>query len=189
MRAIPAAVVLFCSAVLGAGLSACGDNAAFAEPRIVADTVTLAVPVEGSVLPSAIDLVREVPPFTFRRFPEQVADAQQWDLALRRSGAGLALRPLAVPGGGVRGTGIAAATTDYDQLSRAPRGTAAYAYETIAITQGATYVARSRQYAAGPGAACSKYAKLKVLALDAAAGTARIAVAVNENCEDERLTS
>jgi DNA-binding transcriptional LysR family regulator len=184
VRSIPAALVLL-SAV---ALAACGDSSTAVEARIVSDTVTLAVPSAEASEPSAIDLVRDQPPFTFRRFPERLGDAQQWDLALRRADAGLALRPYSIPGAALRGTGIAVASTDYDRLDRAPRGTAAYRFSTTPIALGTTYVVRSRQYAPGPGAVCTKYGKLKVVALDAAAGTARIAVSVNENCEDERLT-
>lgn len=187
MRAIPAFLSLLALAALGAGVTACDDNSLLSEPRIVSDTVALAVPVAGGAVASAIDLVRLAPPFSFRRFPEQFSDAQQWDVALRRTEGGLALRPFSVPGAGLRGAGIAVASADFDQLSRAPRGTAQYRFETTPIAAGATYVLRSRQYGGQAGGVCVKYAKLKVVEMDAAAGTARFAVAVNENCEDERL--
>lgn len=186
MRSIPA-FVLLSAVALGAALPACNDSSTMVEARIVSDTVTLAVPSAEGTEPSAIDLVREQPPFTFRRFPERIGDAQQWDLALRRTDAGLALRPFSIPGATLRGAGIAVASADYDELERAPRGTAAYRFETTPITLGTTYVARSRQYSPGGGAVCTKYGKLKVVALDVAAGTARFAVSINENCEDERL--
>jgi hypothetical protein len=188
VRAISAAVILVSTLALGAGLSACENNSAFTGPRIISDTVTIAIPSETSTLASAIDLARLVPPFAFERFPERLTDAQQWDFALRRAAGTLILRPFTVVGGGLRGAGIATSATEYERIRRAPRSTTAYGYEPITLTAGTTYVARSRQFSAGAGIPCVKYGKLKVLDLDAALGTATLAVTVNDVCDDDRLT-
>jgi hypothetical protein len=190
VRAIPATVLLLSLGAAGAALAACGDNPGFAEPRIFSDTVTIALPEEGAAHGSAIDLVRERPPFTMVRRPELAEDAQQWDFALRRTEAGaLALRPYTAPGSQLRGAGIAESSVDFDRLTRAPREVGAYRYETTEIAQGATYLLRSRQYGGGAGFLCVKFGRARVLEVDAAAGTARLVVAVNENCDDERLVS
>ena len=184
VRVIPAAAVLLSLAAAAAGLSGCDDNSMFAEARIITDTVTIAVPGSPSGLHSALDLVREAPPFALLRRPERTEDAQQWDLALRRVEGGLALRPYSAPGSGLRGAGLAPAGTDFDRLERAPRGIPPYQYEQLAISEGASYVFRSRIYGGG----CTKYAKGRILETDLEAGTARMVIAINENCEDERLT-
>jgi hypothetical protein len=186
VRAIPAAVLPIAALALGTALSAC-DGEPLLSPQIVSDTVTIAVPDAPSGLASAIDLVRIAPPYTLRRRPEQLQDSQQWDFALRRTDGGLALRPI-VPVGGGRGAGLARSGTDWDALTSAPRPVQAYLFETVPLEEGATFVARSRQYG-GSGMACVKFAKLQVLALDVVAGTAHLRVVVNENCEDERLTA
>lgn len=179
MRAIPAAVLLLLAL---APLAACGDATGL-ELSLASDTVTVAVPDAPSGEATAIDLVRTAPPFTLLRRPERVEDAEQWDFALRRSGGTLALRPYDPLSPALRGAGIAVATRDYDQLDRAPRGTGPYGTETIELTEGTTYVARSRQYGGG----CANYAKFKVVDLDVAAGTVELAVTLNDRCEDDRL--
>lgn len=184
MRAIPAVVLLLPFLALGPALAGCGDSTGVRR-IVLSDTLTLGVPGAPGNPATAIDLVRIAPPFSLLRRPELVVDAQQWDFALRATeGGGFALRPYAPTGGGGRGAGIAPSATDYDRLNAAPRGTSPYQYTTLPIAEGATYVARSRQYGGG----CAKYAKMKVVALDAAAGTARIALTLNDGCEDERLT-
>jgi hypothetical protein len=183
VRAIPAVVVLLPFLALGPALAACGDSTGV-ERLILSDTLTVGVPGAAGNPASAIDLVRIAPPYTLLRRPEQIVDAQQWDFALRESGGGFALRPYAPEGGGLQNAGIARSSTDYDQLDNAPRGTGPYTYEAVAIAEGATYAVRSRQYGGG----CAKYGKLKVVELDAAEGTARIALTLNDGCEDERLT-
>jgi hypothetical protein len=183
LRAIPAAVLSIGVLAFGSALAAC-DGGPLLAPQIVSDTVTISVPDTPTGLASALDLVRVAPPFTIRRRPELSADAEQWDFALRSVDGGLALRPI-TPLSGFRGAGIAVSAVPFDQLTTAPRGVPPYRFETTALVQGATYVARSRQY----GGACVKYAKIEVVTLDVAAGTAHLRMAINENCEDERLTA
>ncbi|MBW3572823.1 MAG: hypothetical protein KY467_17140 [Gemmatimonadetes bacterium] len=175
--------VLFASSGL---LGACGDDPLFPEVRLSVDTVTLTVP--GGTAPSAIDLVRIQPPFTILRRPELVQDAGEWDVALRATEAGgLVLRPFGQPGSPLRGAGLLATTRDYDSIDEAPRTVSAYLGDPVPATVGAVYFIRSRQYPAGGGGLCVNYAKAKVLAVDAAAGTAQLALTINDNCDDERL--
>lgn len=166
-------------------LSACEDNGFLADVLLSTDTVTIGLP--GGPLASALDLVRETGTSPLLRRPETLADAQSWDLALRRTeGGGLALRPYEATGTGLRGASIAIADRDYDRAEKAPRPIGAYSSATMPLSAGATYYVRTRQFT-GFGV-CHKFAKIKAVALDVAAGTATIAVVINENCDDERLT-
>lgn len=166
-------------------LGACGDDPLFPDVALSTDTVTLTVP--GSAAPSAIDLVRIQPPFTVLRNPELVRDAGEWDVTLRRTPQGtLELRPYDQPGSPYRGAGILPTDEDFDRIDEAPRATGAYSGESVAVTPNSVYYLRSRQYPSQAGL-CVNYAKAKVLAVDAAAGTARVVLVINDNCDDERL--
>lgn len=166
-------------------LAACGDDPLFPDVQISSDTVTLTVP--GTSAPSAVDLVRIQAPFTLLRNPELVRDAGEWDITLRRTeSGGLVFRPFDQPGSPLRGAGITTTTADYDRIDEAPRSTGAYSGDPVAVTLNGVYLLRSRQYPSTAGL-CVNYAKLKVLAVDAAAGTAQVAIAINDNCDDERL--
>ncbi|HEY0015870.1 MAG TPA: hypothetical protein VGC13_06105 [Longimicrobium sp.] len=173
---------LFASSAL---LGACGDDPLFPDVALTTDTVTLTVP--GAEAASALDLVRIQPPFVLLRRPELVRDAGEWDIALRRTGAGLTLRPYDAPGSPYRGAGLVVATQDYDRIREAPRATSAYAADPLAVSANSVYFFRSRQYPTSTGSLCVKFAKARILAMDAAAGTARVALVINDNCEDERL--
>jgi hypothetical protein len=179
--AVLVSLVFASSALLGA----CGDDPLFPEVVLSVDTVTLTVP--GADMPSALDLVQAQPPFTLLRRPELLRDAGEWDIALRRGESGLLLRPYTAPAASLRGAGIAPATEDYDRIREAPRATNAYADDPVAAGVGSTFFFRSRQYPTQAGTLCVNYAKAKVLAVDLAAGTARLALTQNENCDDERL--
>ena len=185
MRFARFAVLLSLLFASGALLGACGDDPLFPDVALTTDTVTLTVP--GAELPSALDLVRIQAPFSLLRRPELVRDAGEWDIALRRSDGGLVLRPYEAPGSPYRGAGVAAAPEDYDRIDEAPRSTGAYSATSIPATPGGVYFMRSRQYPNSNGTLCVNYAKAKLLALDAAAGTAQVAIVLNDNCDDERL--
>ncbi len=178
------AVLLSIAFASPALLGACGDDGLGIDVSLTVDTVTLTVP--GADQPSALDLVQAQPPFLLLRRPELVRDAQEWDIALRRTATGLQLRPQEIVASQLRGAGIAPANQDYDAITEAPRATNAYADDPVAATAGATYFFRSRQYPV-QAVLCVNYTKAKVLAVDVAAGTARMALTRNRNCDDERL--
>jgi hypothetical protein len=175
-------MTLFASTAL---LGACGDDPLFPDVALTTDTVTLTVP--GAQAPSALDLIRIQPPFALLRHPELVRDAGEWDIALRRGETGLVLRPYDAPGSPYRGAGLTRAEGDYDGITEAPRATSAYASTPLAAAQGNVFFFRSRQYPSQGGALCFNFAKARILELNAAAGTARVALVINDNCEDERL--
>lgn len=165
-------------------LSACDDNGFLAELVLSPDTAVVGLP--GSSTGSAIDIVRPTAGAQLIRNPERLEDAEQWDVALRRTDAGLVLRPFQPVGSQLRGAGIAVADRAFEQIDEAPRGDGAYGRDPIPVTANGVYFIRSRQFSS-TGIVCVKYAKLKVLALDVAAGTVRFATVINEGCDDERL--
>lgn len=165
-------------------LAACDDDPLFGEVSLTTDTVTISVP--GTSVASAVDLARVQSPYTLLRRPELVQDASEWDVALRRSGAGLVLLPYREIGSPYRGAGIAPTSTDFDRIDEAPRATTAYDDEAVAVAVNNVYYLRSRQYPTSSGL-CVNYAKAKIMAVDAAAGTAQVALTINQNCDDERL--
>jgi hypothetical protein len=181
-------LALFASLVAVAPLLTACENDGFLQDAIVlTDTVVLGLP--GSDRGSALDLVRASANATLVRRPERLQDAEQWDIALRRTEAGaLVLRPYDALGTGARGAGIAVAERAFEAIDEAPRGNAAYSQEDVPATLNATYFFRSRQFAGALSGSCVKYAKAKIIEVDAALNRVRFALAINENCDDERLT-
>ncbi|HEX2078732.1 MAG TPA: hypothetical protein VHG08_13510 [Longimicrobium sp.] len=185
MRFVRLYLLLASLFVSSAALGACGDDPLFPDVLLVVDTVTLTVP--GADRASALDLARVQPPYTLLRRPELVRDASAWDFALRRTEAGLALRPYDAPGSPYRGAGIAVASEDFDRINEAPRANNRYSQEMAPVAAGTVWYMRSRQFPSNTGGICLKYAKAKALEVDAAAGTVKMVVALNDNCDDERL--
>ena len=165
-------------------LTACEDNGFLADLVLTPDTVTIGLP--GSAEGSALDLIRATAGARLVRNPERVEDAEQWDVSLRRTSAGLVLRPFDPVGSPLAGAGLAVASGDFDAIDEAPRGNANYSSEDMPLALNGVYFVRSRQFSGG-SIACVKYAKLKVLELNATAGTVRFAAVINEGCDDERL--
>jgi hypothetical protein len=149
------------------------------------DTAVVGLP-GGNAEGSAIDIVRAGGDFDLVRRPELLTDAEQWDLALRSTPDGLVFRPFAPVASQFRGAGIAVATRAFDAVDEAPRGTSSYSTDPVPVTLNGVYLLRSRQFTSG-SVLCVKYAKLQVVAIDQAASTVRVAVVINEGCDDERL--
>lgn len=165
-------------------LTACEDDSFLAELVLTPDTATIGLP--GSAQGSAIDIVRATAGARLVRFPERIEDAEQWDVALRRTPTGLVLRPFDPVGSQLRGSGLAVASGSFETIDEAPRGDASYSNEDLPLTAGGVYFIRSRQFNS-TGIVCVKYAKLRAVDLNVAAGTARFAIVINEGCDDERL--
>lgn len=177
-----------------AALPACENpNAAGFEAQLVTDTVTLVVPdaarpLEGDASGSALDVVSSALGEIVVRRPERVNDAGQWDVALRRRAGELVLVPPAVLA--LRGPQARAAVTRvesaFDDL-RDASARATFTPDSVAVLRpAAVYLLRSRDCSAGGG---NQYAKLEALAVDPAAGTARLRVVANRQCNDPRLTA
>lgn len=173
--ALLAAASLFTAA---AALGGCDDPLAF-DVVLDTDTVTLAAPTSASALPTAIDLAI----LNTLRNPELPIDAASWDLQLRQEGAGFSFAPFPQVGNR-RGAGLAVAGEGFDEADAAPRDRSAYTRTPFPITVGQTYFVQTRETS---NCLAPKYAVVKVLAVDAAAGTAQLAVRSNQNCDDERL--
>jgi len=174
---------------LAAALSACEGDSFLTDATVVRDSVELAAPTATVDLPSALDFTNAGAGIALRR-PERTEDAQQWDLALRRTEtSGFALRTFEAPGQSLRGAGLSAQASDFEALERAPRNSSDYTTGLIPISVGNVFAVRSRQYSTGLGFACTAFGKLKVVSVDAVAGTAKLAVIANAGCDDERLTA
>lgn len=167
-----------------ATLAACDDPVTRQPVLLLQDTVVIAVPVQGDARPSAIDMVREVE-VGLLRFPERPEHAGHWDFALRRVDSGLALRTLDSGIGRPR-PGIGESGEPFEQMTAAPLSSARYVSDPVPLSEGATYYLRSRQ-GTQFGMACVRFGRMRVLSLDVAAGTAELALAVNDGCNDERL--
>ncbi len=120
---------------------------------------------------------------------EQPGQATSWDIALTGSEAGLAFTPAGAYPDIASRAGIAVITDRaFEELTRAPGEDGAYATsEAVPVTDGGVYVIRSRQAPCGFGSVAQLYAKLRVLEVDAPAGTARFEVVRNPNCNDRSL--
>lgn len=167
-------------------LSACDDNNLLATLILSSDTTTIGVP-GGTAEGSAIDIVRSSGDFDLVRNPERLTDAEQWDLAVRRTETGLVFRPFTPVASTFRGAGITVATRSFEDIDEAPRGSTAYSTEAVPVTLNGVYLLRSRQFASST-LLCVKYAKIRVLEVNQAAGTVRMSLVINEGCDDERLS-
>ncbi len=174
--------LLILLAVLPLGATAaCEDNSFFNEAAIRADTLVLRAPTAAAAdAPSALDLSR---PSTV--FPERPQFARVWDYALRQSGSTFTLIPVETRSRSLR-PGLARSDQAFDDIDEASRNRSTYSDSAVVLVQGSAYTYRTRQYSTDFGE-CFNYGKLQVLNLDAAAGTARVYVVVNANCDDERL--
>jgi hypothetical protein len=170
---------------LAAVLAACDDPIGQQPVMLLQDTVTLAVPAPDADRPSAMDMVRDQAPGLLR-FPERPEHAALWDFALREVDGALVLRTLN-PGPGRPRPGFAETGETFQAMTVAPTGSARYTSEPVALVEGDRFYLRSRQYFTAFNTSCVKLGKMHVLAVDAAAGTAQLAVAVNDACWDDRL--
>jgi hypothetical protein len=166
-------------------LGACGDGGLLSELVLSPDTAVVGLP-GGNAAGSALDFVRATGDFDLLRNPELVADAEQWDIALRSTGTGLVFRPFQPIASNTRGAGITVSSSGFDEIDEAPRATSAYSTSDVPVTNNGVYLVRSRQFSSS-GIVCVHYAKMRVLEVNAPASTVRVAVVINEGCDDERL--
>lgn len=163
-----------------APLAACDDtSSAFGAPSLSGDsTLVLRAPTAtGADVASAVDAA--VPAAVSPELPQY---AGQWDFALRQNGGTFRLVTLDT-GSPVTRPGISPRQEAFDNIEKASRRRSEYSDSTLTISQGSVYTFRTR-YRSNQ---CFSYGKMRVVALDAALGTARLDVVVNRNCDDERL--
>lgn len=176
--------------MLVAVVGGCDDPYGPLEPLLTTETITLTTPTSPrTALPWALDV--SVPPGTFGigggRFPERSSDATQWDFALRRTGDAFELAPAALyglPNGAALSEPLEGRA--FDDLREVPRNEPLRSDVARPVRPGLVYFARSRTFASG-FYGCQQFAKLEIVAVDAAADTVRIRVVANANCGDRRL--
>lgn len=181
------------AALLLLGLAACDDpNSGIYDPRIREDTVDLAAPAVAPEIPSALDVSYSSGPIR-GRYPELAADAENWDVAIRREGDELLFAPAGLfqfQNPTVGGASTAGVTEPIertmDELRQAPSESAFVDDSMITIRPGFVYVVRSRTTGAS-FSGCQNYAKVQPLEVNAEAGTVRLRVVGNERCNDRRL--
>lgn len=186
MRLFRLALALPLLAAAALSLPACDDPTGFGRAVIVTDTVTLGAPsVAADTVPSALDVFsRDQITIGGGRFPERPLQSEEWDVTLRLRNGQFQLLPRGAVGVDARRAGITGpvAGATFEGLKEAPASARYLTTEGLTLAQGAVYVVRSR--IAGN---CSQFAKLQPIALDAAAGTVRLAVATSASCGDTRL--
>ncbi len=189
MRLLRFILGLFLVLPTGLALAGCEDPNAFRmDPVLVTDTVPLATPTSEARLPTALDIVSTNAVIGGGRFPERVADAGQWDFAVRVRGGDLVLVPAGAVGFENRPM-ITRPITDrtFEEVTRAPDRASFVTDSAVVMQEGSVYVARSRQFAGLFGGVCFQYAKLQPLSVNVAEGTLRVQLTTNERCQDPRL--
>jgi hypothetical protein len=111
-----------------------------------------------------------------------------WDAALAEQNGEFVL----VPAGNFPGVDSRAAIserpeTTLEALTRAPGDTAAYSRLPVRLRTGAVYAVRTRTASCVGFGVGTYYAKFQVVAMDAMAGTVRLAVVTNPYCNDRSL--
>lgn len=169
--------------VLALGLGACdsaiGPGFWVAEP----DTLLIysaSVP-EYLGFRSAVDLAAD----PVRALPIEASGLiGNWDIALTHENGELALVPASAFEGLESRAAIAPMPgADFEDLARAPSDTSAYSSQAVILEPNEVYVVRSRRANCGYTTGY-RYAKVKTIDVDAAAGTLRFAVIRNPYCDD-----
>ena len=190
MRLFRLALALPLLATAALSLAACDDPTGIGEQVIVTDTVVIGVPslVPDSV-PTALDVISgDQIAIGGGRFPERPGEAEVWDVTVRLQNGTFML----LPRGAVGLESQRAAVTDpitgttFEGLDEAPSSSRFNTGRGVALTVGSVYVVRSRVYRLS-GINCWQFAKVQPTALNAAAGTATLAVATSAGCQDTRL--
>ena len=108
-----------------------------------------------------------------------------WDIALVDVAGGLALAP-ASSFAGLESRARVGVLADrlLDDVKEAPRDTALFQAEPIALRAGDVYVVRSRRASCGGVSSGYRYAKLRPVTIDEAAGTLQFEIVVNPYCDN-----
>ncbi|HEX2188477.1 MAG TPA: hypothetical protein VHG51_06235 [Longimicrobiaceae bacterium] len=192
MRLLRLVLALPLLAPAALALAACDDATGIGQAVVLTDTITIGAPsVAADTVPSALDVV-SLDQFSIGGgvFPERPAQADQWDVALRLQGGTFSLVPPGAVGLEGRRAGITAPIqgVTFEGLDEAPPSSRFNTTTGVPLAVGNVHVVRSRQYSLG-GGVCWQYAKVQPVALDAAAGTATLAVATSARCADTRLSA
>jgi hypothetical protein len=184
-----ASSLLALSVALASGCE--GNTGSQIEPLITVDTIEVAAPGSAADLPSAVDVTARGGVLSGGRHPERLADAEQWDFAIRvRDGAVLFVPPAALGAESnvqsMAGITAPVAGRSFDQVIEAPGAGAFRTDSAVVAESGSVYVVRSRPVSCGFGSA-SQYAKIQPLEISVAEGRVSLLVSTNEVCGDPRL--
>lgn len=169
--------------IMAVVLGACGDSTGPAFWDASPDTLLMysaSVP-EYIGLRSALDVIAS----PVRAVPIEASGATgQWDVALVHDGGSLAL-VAASAFEGISSRAAVAVIEDaaFDDVDRAPSDTAAYSSQPVPLRSNVVYIIRSRRSSCGFTNGF-RYAKLKPIDIDHAAGTFRFSIVRNPFCDD-----
>jgi hypothetical protein len=168
--------------LLAAAQAACDDPYG---PRFWSDlpdtaTVFSSSRIEHVGQPSAYDFI------DLRGVPIELPGITgQWDVALADVNGALALVPAGEFDGITSRAGIAVfPNAVLDDITTAPRDTAAFRMTAVAVEPATVYVIRTRRASCGFGTTGVRYAKLRPIEIDALNGTLRFEVVRNPYCND-----
>ncbi len=170
---------------LALATAACGDDLGFGAWSDAPDTTFIysASRPELIRMPSAYDIVNRI-----RVSIEGSAATGTWDFALLERSGAFVMAPESFLTGSDSRAGIALTTAaTLAEVREAPRDTALFRRDPVTIEPGKVYIIRSRREACFTFGAGVRYAKLRALEVDAAAGTYRFEVVRNPNCNDRAL--
>jgi hypothetical protein len=162
-----------------AALGACGDTFGV-NALIRSDSLVLAAANGPSSRASALDIASNAT----LTFPELPAQAGAFDLQVRQNGAVFSLIP-SPSTGSLRGAGLQLTTRDIASPGKAPREVNQYSRVATPVAVGQTYFVQTRPVCG----TASKYAILKVLAVQPDSGLVTVRVVSNQTCDDERLAA
>lgn len=173
--------------------AACGDpNGTGISLTLFTDTLTLMVPSETAIVPSAVDLTNSAaspggPCFGRLRTPERAVGAIcGWDFAVRRQSGDLVFVPAGAVGLMANAGVSQPDTRSFEEIREAPRANDAYVTDSAVVVQPTgVYLARSRTYRVR-GTNCVNYAKLQVLDVDTL-DAVQVELVTNGGCRDNRL--
>jgi hypothetical protein len=161
-------------------------------PLLAGDTIELATPTSALTIPTALDITPVGGEIIGGRWPEQLFDAGEFDLALRLVEGRLAFVPAGSLGiedlGGRSRAGIteALAGRNFNDLRQVPAGTTFITDRPVVLDVGAVHIVRSRLVPCGFMTA-NRFARIQILELDVPEQRARFQIVSNERCGDQRL--
>ena len=169
---------------LAVSMTACDEDLGLDEWNATPDTVTLYSLSRPEFInqPSAFDFINHI-----GMRVESPTSTGNWDVALLDQGTGLAL----VPAGGFEGQSSRAALSvitgaTFEELEEAPEDTTRFSSNPVALSPGQVLAVRTRR------APCAfsnsvRYGKVKIIDVNATAGTVRFETIVNPFCNDRSL--
>ena len=116
---------------------------------------------------------------------EAPAVTGNWDFTLTDVEGGLALAPAsAFQGLESRARVGVLPNRELEDVTEAPRDTTAFGVEPVLLREGDVYIVRSRRASCGGASSGSRYAKLRPVAIDVAAGTLSFEIVRNPFCDN-----